>query len=209
MLSATIIFSLLGALQKIGFFHGLLLAILVTYIIYSYVQDKQGIACQNPQDQQPDINNAKNLNFPVSILVSVLGITTLILGSSLFLDGAISIANKMNISKEIIGLGIVSVGSCLPELAASIVASIKKQGNIVIASIVGSNIFNILSIMGVVSMIDDIQIPEHILKFDLWIFLSVTILLSYMLLTKVKFNRKVGSSFFISYILYLLLLFKY
>ncbi len=208
MLMATIVFSLFAFLNTIGFFHGLLLlTILVAYIIYSYIKDKESFSTQDAQDLLSDIGCFKNLNFPLSILLSVLGIVLLVTGSSLFLEGSIAIANQFNISKEIIGLGIVAAGSCLPELAAAIVASIRRQGNIVIASIVGSNIFNILSIMGVVSMIDDIKTPQHILKFDLWVFLSVSLLLAYMLLTNIKFSRKVGAAFFISYILYVLLLF--
>lgn len=207
MIIATIVFSVLGALQTIGFLQGILfLAILVTYIVYSYVQDKQVFASKN--NQQLDIDDSQNLNFPLSIFLSLMGICLLVLGSSLFLDGAIAIANKLNISQEVIGLGIVSVGSCLPELVASIIASTKRQGDIIIASIVGSNIFNILSIMGVISMIDDIKIPQNMLKFDLWIFLSVTTMLSCMLLTRMNFSRKVGCLFCVSYSLYLLLLFN-
>ena len=159
-----------------------------------------------------DLGFAKNFNLPLSIILSIFGIILLILGSSLFLDGSIAIANKFSIRKEVIGLGIVAVGSCLPELTTAIVASIRKHGNIIIASIVGSNIFNILSIIGVISLIDDIVVPDHILKilkFDLWVFLAATIILSFMLLRGIKFSRKIGLIFLISYILYFYTLFYY
>ena len=173
------------------------------------MKDQQSCSRQDTQDLLSDMGWFKNVNLPFSLLFSIAGILLLVIGSSLFLDGSIAIANQLNISREVIGLGIVAIGSCLPELAATIVASIKKQSNIVIASIVGSNIFNILSIMGVVSIIDDIKIPQHILTFDLWIFLSASLTLTYMLLANVNFNRIVGSVFFISYSIYLLLLFNY
>ncbi|MFT4718524.1 MAG: cation:H+ antiporter [Rickettsiales bacterium] len=210
MLISTIILCILGSLGMIGIIQGLfMLVILASYITYSYLQDKNNFSNKDIKNIDSDLGFVKNFNLPLSILMSLIGVGLLIVGSSLFLDGSIEIANKFNISKEVIGLGIVAIGSCLPELTTVIVASIRKHGNIVIASIVGSNIFNILSIIGVISVIDDVVVPEHILKFDLWIFLTATIILSYMLLKGLKFSRKIGSVFLMTYILYFCTLFYY
>jgi cation:H+ antiporter len=210
MLISTIILCLLGFLGIIGFFEGaIMLIILTAYITYSYLQDKKNFSKKDVEEVESDMGFANNLNLPLSAILSLAGIILLIIGSSLFLDGSIGIAERFNISKEVIGLGIVAIGSSLPELTTSIVASIKKHGNIVVAGIVGSNIFNILSIVGVLSMLEAISIPTEILRFDLWIFLSTTIILSFMLLRGIRLGRNIGLIFLTAYVSYFYVLFFY
>jgi cation:H+ antiporter len=210
MILSTILLCALGFLGIIGTIEGIIMiALLVSYITYSYLQDKKNFSKQDIPDVDSDLGFAKNFNLPLSILLSCVGMALLIVGSSLFLKGAIGIAERFNISKEVIGLGIVAIGSCLPELTTAIVASVKKHGNIVIASIVGSNIFNILSIMGVIALMEDVTIPGNILKFDLWIFLSTTAILSFMLLRGVKFSRNIGLTALTAYVSYFYVLFFY
>lgn len=203
MVSATILLVLLSLSGALGFFHGLLmLVILISYITYSYLHDKKYFSNKDIENIESDLKFINNLNLPKSLFISLIGIIMLIFGSSLFLDGSIILGNRLNVSQEVIGLGIIAVGSCLPELAAVIVASYRRHGNIVIASIVGSNIFNILSIVGVISLIKNITMPENILQFDLWLFLATTMILSIMMFLGVKFGRFIGFLFLTSYILY-------
>jgi cation:H+ antiporter len=208
MIFATILLCSLGLFGVLGIFEGLImLTILLSYITYSYLQDKKNSSDHNIIDIDSELGFAKNFNLPVSIICSVFGMALLIAGASLFLKGSIAIAERFDISKEVIGLGIVAIGSCLPELTTSIIASIKKHGDIVIAGIVGSNIFNILSIVGVMSLVDNFSFPNQILKFDLWIFLFATLTLSFFLLKGIKFSRKIGFAFLASYAAYLYALF--
>lgn len=209
MLFATIILSIFGLFGKLNFLEGILMLLfLFLYIFSSYLKDKNYSDSKSKNDE---INNElgwlQNLNLPLSFLLSIIGILLLIIGSSLFLDGSISLANYFQIEKEIIGLTIISFGSCLPEITTATVAAYKKRGSIVMASIVGSNIFNILSIVGIISLMGDITIPEHILKFDLWLFLGSTILLAIMIFRKIQFNRIIGCNFLLAYILYIYSLF--
>lgn len=210
MVGSTIMLCVFGVFGVLNSIEGLfMILLLISYITYSYLEDKKNFSDDDIDNIQSDLGVIKNLNLPFSAILAIVGIMLLIAGSSLFLNGAISMANKFNISKEIIGLGIVAIGSCLPELTTAIVAAIRKHGNIVIASIVGSNIFNILSIVGVISLMTDIVIPKHILKFDLWLFLAVTIILSIMLLKSIRFSRFVGIGFLFTYVLYFYVLFAY
>ena len=213
MLAATFVLCLFGMLGSLNFIHGIcMILLLIAYITYSYFEDKKRSSCnansQNISSTDSEIEEVKNLNLPISILFCIIGIGLLIAGASLFLTGSISIANRFNISKEVIGLGIVAVGSCLPELSTAIIASYKKHGNIIIAGIVGSNIFNILSIVGVMSLMREITIPDNIVKFDLWVFLGSTLALSFMLLKGLRFNRFVGFGFLATYIVYFYALFS-
>jgi cation:H+ antiporter len=209
MVISTLILFTFGILGVLTFVHGLMMILLLaSYIVYSYLEDKKHFSNKDVDNIESDMGFVKNANLSLSIIIAISGIILLIAGSSLFLSGSISIANIFSIDKEIIGLGIVAIGSCLPELTTATVASFRKHGNIVIASIVGSNIFNILSIVGVISLIDDIKIPTHILQYDLWVFLASTLILSFMLLRGVKFSRVVGGLFVATYILYFYTLFS-
>ncbi len=96
---------------------------------------------------------------PISsdIYLIILGLVALVIGSRLFVSGAIDLARTMNISEAVIGLTIVAAGTSLPELATSIVAAIKGEEDIAIGNIVGSNVFNILAILGIASVLNPIH----------------------------------------------------
>jgi cation:H+ antiporter len=210
MLLATLLLCVFGLLGSINFVGGIImLCFLVLHISSTYLKDKKKFANIELSSLETNLDHAKNMNLPVSLLLSIGGILLLILGSSLFLKGAVSLAEKFHISDEIIGLGIVAVGTCLPELATSIVASIKKQGDIIIAGILGSNIFNILSIVGFITLLEEITFPKHIVTFDLWIFLISTVILSCMLIMEKTFNRKTGFFLLLTYVMYFYILFNY
>jgi cation:H+ antiporter len=153
------------------------------------------------------LDSVSNLSINKSIFFIIFGIFLLIFGSNNFLSGAISIAEIYNIPQEIIGLGIVAFGSSLPELTTAIVASLKKQGSLIIGNIIGSNIFNILSIIGVISIIDDIILPLHISKFDIWTLLVITIFFSLILKYKNHISKKMGALFIASYLCYIIHIF--
>ena len=93
------------------------------------------------------------LNVPVSIIMIVVGLGFMILGANFFVNSAITIAKIIGVSDAIIGLTIVAIGTSLPELITSIVASFKNESDIAIGNVVGSNIFNILGILGTTSLI--------------------------------------------------------
>ena len=208
MMAATIILFILGFALKIDFLSGLfMLAILITYITYSYLSDKKSLTKKDIKNIEQDLSVTKTPNIYFSIVIAFLGILLLVLGSSLFLNGAISLAQKFNISESVIGLGMVAVGSCLPELSTALIAAIRKHSNIVISSIIGSNIFNILSISAVISLIDDVYLPKQMANFDLSLLLLLTLIFSFILLKNITFNRIIGSVFLASYVVYFYALF--
>ncbi len=205
MLVATILFVFFSAFNgEINFFEGvLMLAILAVYIVYSYSQSSSNASDKEFKNIESGLWFFSELSLIFSVVFCVIGFAFLIAGSSLFLNGAIALSNKLNISKEIVGIGIVAFGSCLPELATSIVASYRKNGNIVIGSVVGSNIFNLLSIAGIIALIEDVLIPARVLQFDIWVFLLVMILFFVMIINKITFKRSYGFIFILSYSTYL------
>ena len=125
------------------------------------------------------------------LLLAALGLVVLVLGSKAFLKGAIGIAQLTGLSNTVIGLTIVAVGTSLPELATSVVAAIKGERDIAIGNVVGSNIFNILLIMGVAPLIAPLT-GANIQFWDLVALLATTFILIPFMITGFRLNRTEG-----------------
>ena len=125
------------------------------------------------------------------LLLAALGLVVLVLGSKAFLRGAVEIAKLTGLSETVIGLTIVAVGTSLPELATSVVAAIKGERDIAIGNVVGSNIFNILLIMGVAPLITPLT-GANIQPMDLIALLATTFLLIPFMITGFRLNRAEG-----------------
>ena len=125
------------------------------------------------------------------LLLAVFGLVVLVLGSKAFLRGAIEIARLTGLSNTVIGLTIVAVGTSLPELATSVVAAIKGERDIAIGNVVGSNIFNILLIMGVAPLIAPLT-GANIQLWDLVALLATTFILIPFMITGFRLNRAEG-----------------
>ncbi|HBH19528.1 MAG TPA: sodium:proton exchanger [Candidatus Peribacter riflensis] len=115
-----------------------------------------------------------------SVALIVLGLTGLVLGGKFTVDSAVAIARVLGLSEALIGLTIVAVGTSLPELATSMVAARKKNADIAVGNIVGSNIFNIFWILGVSAVIRPIPFTPAA-NFDLWVLVAVTVLLFFLI----------------------------
>ncbi len=140
-----------------------------------------------------------------SLIFVLAGLGLLVLGSNLFVDGAVAIAEKFGVSQAVIGLTIVALGTSLPELTTSIVASFKNENDIAIGNAVGSNVFNILSILGISSLIRPIA-DTGITIVDLSIMMFFTILILPLSRSKFTLRRWEGALLFCGYIAYMIYL---
>ena len=144
---------------------------------------------------------------------SILKDTTLLIASSLCLyfgsetliQGTVSLAKHFNISEKIISVSIVAIGTSLPELSASINAAIKKEGNLLLGNLVGSNIFNILLVLGVPSLIKKFEIPWEVYKIDFLFMMIFILMLGFIVYfaSPKKMIRKEGIILFICYLGYI------
>jgi cation:H+ antiporter len=183
------------AIGEMGrFAGGLLVTGLASYLIWAYLQP--GDATVEDIDAPP----------PVSALVSVLwvvgGLVVLMFGARFLVDGSVSIARGFGVSEAFIGLTIVAVGTSLPELATSVIAAFRRQSEIAIGNIVGSNIFNVLGILGITALIKPIPVADRFLNFDLPIMIMVSLILTILLLTRPVIGRKVGLAGLAGYAVY-------
>jgi cation:H+ antiporter len=145
--------------------------------------------------------------FPLwlNIVMVIAGLGLLILGAKWLVDGAIEIASSLGMSQAVVGLTIVAVGTSLPELATSVMAAIKKEGDIAIGNVVGSNIFNILCILGITAMILPVS-QGGITTVDILLMLGLTVLLLPVLKSGYIVSRFEGGillSIYIAYTVYL------
>lgn len=134
------------------------------------------------------------------------GLIATMVGAKLLVDGSITLARDFGLSETVIGLTIVAVGTSLPELVASIMAALRKHADIAYGNIVGSNIYNILGILGVTSVVHPISIPPQILQVDIWVMLGATAALIICAFTGGKIDRAKGVFLLLAYVSYSLYL---
>lgn len=200
MIFISIIFSVLVFYRHIAFLTGFLFVLLlILYIIFSIYNSKKSNI-----NELGDPVKVKYSVF-VSIIFVILGLIGLIFGSDFFIDGSVQLAKILGASEFLIGLTIVAVGTSLPELVTSIVASIKKESDILVGNIVGSNIFNILAIIGIAAMITSINLSQ-VNIIDLIVMLFFSAIIFPMSLFNKLISRREGVFLLIGYTAYIIYL---
>lgn len=124
-----------------------------------------------------------------------LGLIGLPLGADLLVDGSSTIARSFGVSEAVIGLTLVALGTSLPELATTVMAALRNQADVALGSVIGSNMFNLLAIIGIASLVGDIDVAQSILGFDIWIMLGASVLLGVFVFTKINITKLWGIGF--------------
>ena len=174
MLSTFLFYLLLITGNKISRVEGIILLVSISIIlIYLFLYQKKSIS------EFSDVGDTSKISIPKSIFYVLFSGLLLWLGSETLIKSAISVANKYEISERVISVTMVAIGTSIPELAASVVASIKKQNDISIGNLIGSNIFNLLVVIGITSTVLPIeQIDSKIIFNDMfWVILFSAIIL--------------------------------
>lgn len=138
-------------------------------------------------------------------LAFIAGLALTIVGAKLVVGGAVSIAAGLGVSEAVIGLTIVAVGTSMPELVTSALAARKGQSDVAYGNIIGSNIFNVLGILGVTAIVQPLTVPESIVAVDIWVMLAATVLLVCVTVTGWRVSRREGVlllSAFAAYLVY-------
>jgi len=141
-------------------------------------------------------------NYSVLLFWIIIGCFLLYYGSGLFIDGASDLARNFNISEHVIGVTVVAFGTSVPEIVASVTAALKGQSDLSIGNLIGSNIMNILLVLGASSAITDIQIDPSMIAGDFWWMLGTTALLYPILTIGKKVSRVHGAIYLMCYITY-------
>lgn len=209
MVGASLALALVVRLGQIGVVWGaVLLASMIVYVWYSYRIEKKSVS--DPSAQM-HVHEAEEFRVPSSIWTGVgylgAGLAALILGSRLLIVGSTGIATALGIPEAIIGLSLVAVGTSLPELATSVVAALRRHPDVAVGNVVGSNIFNILGILGITAVVKPIPVATQMMNVDVWVATAVALVLVPLLLMRGRINRVVGLAFLVVYVSYLVVLF--
>ncbi len=212
IVSATILFAFtfIGIIPRLA---GIaMLVLLCFYLFYSYKADKR-----NKKDVTVDVQETiheleaeefdTGLGLKISILLAIGGIIMLVIGADLLVRGATSIARGYGVSEAVIGLSLVALGTSLPEMATVIAASMKKQTDVVIGNVMGSNLFNILSILGITSIIKPVPVTGRLAEFDVLFALVLAIIVAVIILLFKRIGRVTGITFLSVYFVYMIWLF--
>jgi cation:H+ antiporter len=195
-------FSLDGLLSR---YEGLIfISLLIIYLLFNVIQVKK---MPTPHEEDTEIRPAMKVWVAgVMLLFSCIGLA---LGADLLVENAATIAGNLGISQRVISITMVAVGTSIPELATSVIAALKKETDISVGNIIGSNIMNILTVLGVTSIVGDIRVDQAIARFDIPWMLGITLLLLFLMLpaARSRITRWEGILMIVIYLLYIYLIF--
>ena len=196
-----------GAHGALGFQEGVLfLATLLAMILISYAQES---ARATPADGSRFMRERPLVHSPVIDLGLILvGLALLMVGADVLVHSSIAIARASGVSETMIGLTLVAAGTSLPELVTSVVAALRRNPDIALGNIVGSNVYNILGILGVASLIGPIHIDPEIIRIDMWVMLAATLALFLPMLVGNRMGRGYGLLLLAGYAIYVAFLFQ-
>lgn len=205
MVGATIIFIAFAYQGAFTFTNGFVMVLLLAgFLGYSGWR----AMAQNGEDTDASMEEvegipASTMRMAIYILLGLVGLP---LGANLLINGATGIAQNFGVSDSVIGLTVVAIGTSLPELATTVVAALRKQTDVAIGNVIGSNLFNILAIMGITAMVAPVPVPDHFLSFDLWIMLGTAVLIVPFAFMHKSITRPMGIGFVCAYVAYIILL---
>ncbi len=202
MIGVSLLFIVLCVFEPISFLEGVLL---VGILIGFLVATTRGAAVIPLDDAEEELERGLGLpSYPGTItLFIVLGVIALPLGADLVVTGGVGLATSWGVSEAVIGLSLIALGTSLPELSTTVIAALHKSSDVAIGNVVGSNLFNILAILGITALLTDIPVDPEFLRFDLWVMFSASIILWIMVLTRATIGKAWGVAFLGGYFWYM------
>jgi cation:H+ antiporter len=187
----------------LGFSEGaFFLAVLLAMAVFAYGQESTKTAeAEGPAT--PELQHPVLMDF----MLIATGLGLLVIGADVLVHSSVSVARSFGISETVIGLTLIAAGTSLPELATSVVAAIRGRAGISVGNVTGSNMYNVLGILGVAALIGPVQIDPTIVKVDMWVMLAATLLLFPPLLFGSRMGRSYGFVLLAGYFAYVAYLF--
>lgn len=171
-----------------------MLAVLVAYVLYQYKTNK----LDDEAVEEADVDTKH------PVLMLIVGIVTLLIGSEILVQGAVASGIALGVPEAVISVTLVAFGTSLPELTACIAAARKGQNDMIVGGIIGSNIFNILSVMAISAISKPLLIDSHFANFDLIVVMAVTLVFSAFLLFAGKIGRMAGGAMALLYLAFVI-----
>lgn len=204
VVAASLLFILLAQTGVLSHFDAfVLLLMLIAYLFWAYLTER-GNAAPSAAVHTAEAEEVTVVprSTALSILAVVVGLALLIFGSQVLLKGAVGIAHILGLPEVVIGLTLVAVGTSVPELAVSVIAALRNHADVAIGNVLGSNIFNLLGIVGVSAILQPLEVTGRVLVFDQWVMLGVALLLFLLLYTGRRLSRVHGGLLLAGYTTY-------
>ena len=195
-----------------------LLALLIAYLGYQFRRDattNQDESADRPENQiasgdAPEASAAEPaITVPIwrAGLGVALGIGILVAGAQALVSGAVTVAQSFGVPERVIGLTLVALGTSLPELASSLVAAVRREADIILGNVIGSNIFNSLAILGVTALVYPVRVEYANVQLDLWVMLGLSVFVLPLMLRRYRLGRRGGVVLLTLYAAYMVFLF--
>lgn len=195
MMLVTVLLYPLLASDTVGRWHGLVLLALLAFFLLTLLRDPEA-AESHAVEVRGGVNRLS------ATLRVLLGIALLVVGAQALVNGAADLARLVGIGERVIGLTLVALGTSLPELATCLIAARKGQTDIVLGNLIGSNVFNLLCILGFTALIRPIPVAPEVLQLDFWMMLATSALVMIVLGLRQRIVRLEGALLVAGYLLY-------
>ena len=203
LLGGSVLFIALCMTGELSLMAGaLLVAGFALFIFLSYWRESHDPDAASEHIHEVEELQGQIKSLPVSIAAIIIGLGGLMWGADILVDGGVEIARTYGVTEAVIGLTLFAFGTSLPELAASGVAAYRGHSDVAVGNVVGSNLFNILAVGGIVALVEPLEVISQIQNFDVWVMLASTMLVLPLLFWGWRINRVGGSIFFALYIVY-------
>ena len=202
MLAASLLFIGLAFRGVFDWIAGLVLLAGLAYVLSDAFRDARNHRKSEEAEEEPEGADPDMAGWQIAVFL-VLGLVGLPLGASLLVDNATIIAQAYGVSDTEIGLTLVAIGTSLPELATTVMAALRRQADVALGNVIGSNLFNLLGIIGIASLVGPIGVDPEFLSFDLWVMLAASLILVPFVFLKQDITRLWGIGLSALYALYL------
>lgn len=208
MIISSLAFILLAfAFGTFNWLTSIILLALLAYVLGDAFRDARNHrAAENDNDlEEPEGADPDMPTWRIAIFLT-LGLIGLPLGADLLVDNATIIAKQYGVTDTVIGLTLVAIGTSLPELATTVMAALRRQADVALGNVIGSNMFNLLAIIGIVGFVGPIPVDQEFFLFDFWVMLGASILLAPFVFLQWNITRFWGVLLSLAYVGYLVLL---
>jgi len=192
----------------------ILVAALIAYVVYNAragrgdpEQIEAEVDAELNLDADADRKRSKLRFMVIDTLLVIGGIAMLVFGANLLVNGAVDIAERLNVPEVIIGLSVIAIGTSVPELAFSLRAALKGHPEIALGNVVGSNVFNLLSVVGVAALVSPLAVPPEAVRREIWAMIAATVLILPLMVTRDRISRIEGGFMLAVYIGYMIVVF--
>ena len=205
MLASLVLLAGLGLTGEVAAWQGVLMVVVLAgYIAWSYREDRRdsGPVAELHAREAEETGGVPSA-VPVVLLYLAVGLTALIGGAALLVDSATAIARAAGVRESVIGLSLVAFGTSLPELAATAVAAWRRHTDVAVANVLGSNLFNVLLILGVTAPVAPLPFASDIVAVDIWVMLASGVVLMPIMITGWRITRAEGIFLLLCYTAYI------